>query len=98
MRTRSPAARSRVSCGSLGQDRFIRPTFNTHGPGRTVALPVPTLTRISDAFFFDNLARVLLPCMSENFSAVDFFQKYSVKVLSHLWWTLDGYSVLVIGV
>ena len=30
-------------------------------------------------FALDNLARVLVPCVGENFSAVDFFQKYSAK-------------------
>jgi hypothetical protein len=46
------------------------------------------------------LVLVLLPCVSESFSAVDFFQKYSalkIKGFSHLRWTLDGYSALVIG-
>jgi hypothetical protein len=40
---------------------------------------------------------VLLPCVSESFLAVDFFQKYSAKGFSHMRWTLDGYSALVIG-
>jgi hypothetical protein len=45
-----------------------------------------------------SLARVLLPCVSESFLAVDFFQKYSAKgFFSHMRWTLDGYSALVIG-
>ena len=56
---------------------------------------------VPSVLFLMRLAHVLLPCVSESFSAVDFFQKYSALKIKgffpHLRWTLDGCSALVIG-
>ena len=48
------------------------PVFDTGATN--LLITVPTLTRISAAF-----SRVYFCHVSENFSAVDFFQKYSAK-------------------